>query len=123
MTAHLTIAAQSGAPLGSYPALPVTPGSADLGWTANTDQTDRSTPIVAGKTVVLAWNTDSGAHTITFTSVADDKNRTGDISAYSIAAGKISRFGIFQLAGWTHSGVLWIDVSDPKVVIAVITLP
>lgn len=107
---------------GPYPALPLTPGSnltevpADVG-------NGNSTPIVEGKTIVVAHNVNVAAKTITFTSVADDKNRSGDITAYSIAAGKIRIFGNFKVPGWTHSGDLWIDSNHADVLLAVVTLP
>jgi hypothetical protein len=106
-----------------YPVLPLGAGTADLTETAVDDPTDRQTTLIDGKTVILAHNTDVGAHTITFTSVADSFNRTGDITAYSIAAGKIARFGPFKSSGWATSGQLLIDVSDPLVRLAVVTLP
>jgi hypothetical protein len=109
--------------VGSYPSLPLAGGSADLTETAVDDPTDRYTALVNGKTVVLAHNTDTNPHTITFTSVEDSFHRKGDITAYSIAAGKIARFGPFQSAGWADAGNLDIDVSDPLVRLAVITLP
>lgn len=117
-----TIVAQS--LLGSYPTLPIDSGGADLIFTATDDPTDRETTIVENKTLVLGYNTDSGAHTVTFTSVVDSPyNRTGDIAAYSVAAGKVAAFGPFKSAGWSHTGKLYIDVSDPTLRLAVITLP
>jgi hypothetical protein len=109
---------------GPYPALPVTPGS-DLAMQAGDVGLGNYTPLVDGKTVVLVQNTDSGARTVTFASVADAPfSRKGDISAYSLAAGKIRPFGPFKSAGWAQAGAqLWIDVSDATVKVAVITLP
>jgi hypothetical protein len=119
--ARTTITSQS--LLGAYPTLPISAGGADLEFTANTDPTDRSTPIVENKTVVLAYNTDTSAHTITINSAPDTFNREGDITAYSVAAGKVACFGPFKAAGWANAGVLEIDVSDPKLEVAVIQLP
>lgn len=107
---------------GAYPTLPVTPAS-DLTLVAADVANGNMTPIVEGKTVVFAQNTGVGARTITFTSVADTFGRTGDITAYSLAAGKMKLFGAFKAAGWTHSGNLWIDGSHAEVLLAVITLP
>lgn len=109
--------------IGSYPSLPVSPAAADMIFTASDDPTSRFTSLFHKKTTVLAYNTDSGAHTITFSSVADLQRRVGDISAYSVAAGKIAAFGPFEIEGWSNSGQLWIDVSDPKLRLAVISLP
>lgn len=119
--ARTTISAQTFP--GNYPVLPFDAGEADLVETAVDDPTDRETPLIDGKTVVLAHNTDTVAQTITIASAADTFNRFGDITAYSIAAGKIARFGPFKTAGWAVSGKLNIDVSDPLVRLAVITLP
>jgi hypothetical protein len=109
--------------LGAYPTLPIASGGADLEFTANTDPTDRSTTIVENKTIVLCYNTDVAPQTVTINSAPDTFNREGDISAYSLAAGKVAVFGPFKAAGWANAGVLEIDVSDPKLEIAVITLP
>lgn len=119
--ARTTIAAQTLA--GAYPTLPISAGAADFLETAVDDPTDRQTPLVDGKTLVIARNTDSGAHTITISSVTDTFNRTGDITAYSIAAGKVARFGPFKSAGWANAGQLLIDISSPLVRLTVVTLP
>lgn len=119
--ARTNIGAQS--PIGSYPLLPISAAGADLVFTAVDDPVSRSTPLVDNKTVLLAYNTDSVSHTITIGSVADALKRPGDIAAYPVAAGKVSAFGPFRTAGWSNLGLLNIDVSDPKVRLAVITLP
>jgi hypothetical protein len=118
---RLTIAAQTLD--GAYPALPYDAGAADLSFTATDDQTDRETPLVDNKTVVLAMNTDESAHTITIHSVADQFNRVGDIAAYSVDPGKVARFGPFKTSGWAASAKLLIDVSNATLRLAVVTLP
>lgn len=111
-------------PLGAYPTLPISASGADLLFSAIDDPTDRSTSLISGKTMILAFNTDVSARTITFTSAQDTFHRTGDISAYSIAAGKVSMFGPFSSGGWAQPGsLLYIDVSNPKVRLAVLQLP
>ena len=120
--ARTNIVAQS--LLGSYPALPVSPGAADPGFTSTSDPTDRVTALVDSKTIVIAKNSDVSNHTITFTSVPDTLLRPGDITAYQVDAGDISIFGPFKNAGWGQTGnLLFIDVSDAHVQLAVITLP
>lgn len=106
---------------GSYPDLPVAANSRDLAMQAGDASLHNYTPIVDGKTVVIAQNTDSGAHTVGFVSQADDLGRTGDISAYSIGAGELAIFGPFKLKGWSDGGNLDIDVNDATVKLAVIT--
>lgn len=110
--------------LGSYPTLPISAGGADLEFNANTDPTDRVTPLVDNKTMILAYNSGATPRTITIGSVVDSPfNRTGDINAYSVAAGKIAMFGPFKSAGWASSGNLNVDVSNAELLTAAITLP
>jgi hypothetical protein len=113
---------------GSYPALPVGAGSLALAFQAADVALKQYTPLITGKTYILAQNTDSGAHTVTISSVADEKNRKGDITSYSLAAGVIAQFGPFVTAGWltptdgaTPAG-LWFEANDATVKFAVVTL-
>ena len=100
--------------LGSYPALPLTVNTADLTETA-ADQVNFDSVALSGDDIVIAHNTDSGAHTVTFSSVVDDKNRTGDITAYSIGAGEIAVFR-FKAAGWKQSdGYLYCTANSATV--------
>lgn len=119
--ARVNVAAQT--TLGAYPELPLTANSADLAMQAGDNSLGNYTALVDNKTFVIAQNTDSGAHTITFTSVVDTFNRTGNITSYSIGAGELAMFGPFKTLGWANSGQLWIDVNDNTVKLAVITLP
>lgn len=105
MAARVLIAAQS--VVGTYPTVAaIAANAADLTETAGDAANGNYTPIVEAKTVVIAHNTGVGARTITFTSApAPTTNRTGDITAYSLGAGEISRpFGPFKAAGWANVG-------------------
>jgi hypothetical protein len=115
------IAAQ--APLGSYPTLPIAANGADVVWTLTTDQTDRSTALYNAKTLVLARNSDTVVHTVTFTSVPDSLNRPGHITAYALDPGDVGMFGPFQASGWAIAGQLEIDVSSALVLLAALRLP
>ena len=122
--ARVLVAAQT--PPGAFPSLPVTPGSRALSEQAADTSLGNYTTIVSGKTLVLAHNTDLGAHTVTFTSVVDGQNRSGDITAYSIAAGVTALFGPFVTTpvGWSQAspaGSLWMDANDPTIKWIVIT--
>jgi len=119
--ARTTINSQN--PLGAYPVLPIPSGAADLMFTATDDPIDRQTPLVSGKTMVMAFNAGLSAHTITFTSTQDVFHRTGDISAYSVAPGTLAMFGPFSSGGWANSGQLYIDVSNAELRLAVLKLP
>lgn len=107
---------------GAYPALPLTPGS-NLTEVPGDVTNGNSTALVEGKTMVVAHNINVAAKTITFTSVVDAFGRTGNITAYSIAAGAIKLFGPFKLAGWSNAGNLDIDVNHADVLLAVVSLP
>jgi len=104
MAARVLVAAQS--LVGTYPVLPLTADAADLAEQAGDATLLNYTPLVDGKTVVIAHNTSATvARTVSFISAPDDKNRTGDITAYSLGIGEISKpFGPFRTAGWANVG-------------------
>ena len=107
---------------GAYPV--VTAGSRVLAMQACDASLNNSTAIVEGKTILIFQNTDSGAHTITIHSIADVPfNRTGNVTAYSLAAGAIAMFGPFKASGWKQAseGDLWFEANDATVKVAVIT--
>lgn len=119
--ARVLVAAQTTP--GAYPTLPITANSRDLTFQAGDNSLGNYTSIVEGKTLVVVHNTDSGAHTVTFTSQPDTYGRSGDISSYSLGAGELGLFGPFKALGWSDAGNLDIDCSDNTVKFAVITLP
>lgn len=103
MAARVLVTAQ--AVVGQYPVTPLTVGAATLAETAGDATNGHYTPIVNGKTYVIAHNTGAGARTLTITSSVDTFNRLGPITAYSIAAGGISiPFGPFTQVGWGNVG-------------------
>lgn len=108
-------------PSGSTPALQPGAGSLDLTWAS--DQPNGNSVVSTGRELILVNNSDVGAHTVTITSVANTHNRTGDITAYSVGAGKTAVIGPLKSAGWAHSGLLYLDCSDATVTFAVIQLP
>lgn len=82
---------------------------------------------ITGRQFIVIQNTGVGARTFTITSVADEKGRTGDITAYSLAAGEFAYFpgGLTNSPGWKNSstGLLTITPSHAEVKYAVFTLP
>jgi hypothetical protein len=94
--------------------------------TSISDPTDRYTALVDNKTSVMAVNSDSAPHDITITAAPDTPfNRAVDL-VVTLAAGEIAVLGPFKQAGWSNSlgptnNLLFIDVSDPKVQMAVLT--
>jgi hypothetical protein len=119
--ARVLVAAQV-AP-GAYPV--VTANSRDLAMQAADPSLKNYTPLVEGKTLLIAQNTDSGAHTVTITSIVDAFNRTGDVTAYSLGAGELAIFGPFKEAGWKHLDTgevgIWFEANDATVKFAVVT--
>lgn len=78
-----------------------------------------------GREIILVKN-GTGTNTITFTSVADEKGRTGDITTYSIAAGLFAAFGVglTNSPGWLSTArQIRVTVSSAEVTIAVLRLP
>lgn len=109
-------------PVGGYPTLPVTALSLNLAFAS--DQSNGNSVVSTGRELILAWNQHATlARTITITSIADGDNRSGDITAYSIAAATIACFGPVPSAGWAHGGLLYLDCSTSDIKFAVLQLP
>jgi hypothetical protein len=85
---------------------------------------NNSTPST-GKELLVAYNSDgANTYTVTVTSVADPLGRTGDISAFSIAHGKIAIFGPFQQTGWRQpDGNLYYQANNAAILFSPIILP
>lgn len=78
-------------------------GTADLTWTS-ADVSNLNSFTMSGKEIVFCRNTHAtNPYTVTLTSAPDALGRTKDIAAYSIAAGKVARFGPFATLGWRQS--------------------
>jgi len=109
--------------LGGYPNLPLTATSANVTMTA-ANTTDKEQFVATGRELVIAHNTGASARTVTFTSTTDTRNRTGDITAYSIGAGLIAVFGPFPLEGWRQTdGMVYMEANHAEVKFGVIVLP
>ena len=110
-------------PLGSYPALPITPAGMDFVFTAG-DSVNGNSFVSTGREVVIVQNTAAGAGTVTFTSVADGINRIGDITTYSVGVALFSLFGPFLKTGWANtSGLVTLTCSAVTMKFAVVRLP
>lgn len=98
----------------------ISANGADVALTA-ADATNKQEATITGRELILAYNSDSGAHTVTFTSIADDLGRTGDITSYSVGAGEFALFGPFTLKGWQQSnGKVYFEANDATVKFLVI---
>lgn len=75
--------------------------SADVTLTAVDTVNNNSVTLEAGM-CALIQNSGASAYTVTFTSVADDLGRTGDIT-YSLGAGEFALIGPVTLKGWRQT--------------------
>lgn len=113
--------------LGSNPVLQPTAGSMTLTPIA-ADITNKAKFTVTGKEILVVVNANASPATVTITSVPDERNRTGDITTYSVAAGdtvpKVMFFGPVQLAGWRQTdGYVYVEASAATLFYGVIRLP
>ena len=105
------------------PIAPVTALSADVLPTA-ADASNGNSVTLTGREIILVLNTDTGSHTVTFTSTPDSQGRSGDITSYAVAAGVYSLFGPFPLNGWLGSnGSMTFSSNSALVKFFVIRLP
>jgi hypothetical protein len=102
-----------------------TAGQIHFTWTAG--NTGGDTITITGREIVLAWNSGASPYTVGVTSQIDGQNRTGDISAYSLAAGEFAYVsaGLTNAPGWKNqsTGLLTITPSNAAVKWAVLQLP
>jgi hypothetical protein len=115
---------------GPYPTNPVVAPTLDLTFTAADvsngnyfvgDPVTSSLPQGSvGGDVLLVTNTDTAAHTITFTSQPLN-GRSYDITSYSVGAGVTSAFKYSQLAGWADvSGNVYFTATSALLLVAVL---
>jgi hypothetical protein len=72
---------------------------------------------LTGHEVLLAENTDTDAHHITISSVADEEGRLGDVTSYAVAAGAQVAFSFRGgTAGWKQTdGNAYVSADDATV--------
>lgn len=88
--------------------------------------TDGDTFVCTGREILLCRNINVAAKTITITSIADETNRTEDITTYSIGASEYAVFGVglTNSKGWkSTAGTIRITVEHADVLVAVLRLP
>jgi hypothetical protein len=80
--------------------------------------------VASGRDLLIARNTDVGAQTVTLRSVADDKGRTGDITAESIPAGGLHIFGPLAKSYWAQAnGFINVDGASANIKFSVVQIP
>jgi hypothetical protein len=100
----------------------------DLDYTMAAGDVTGNTFVCTGREIVLIYNPVGGStYTVTITSVANAKNRTGNVAAYSMAAGDFIAWagGLTSQPGWKNAstGVITLTASNAAVLIAVVRLP
>ena len=110
--------------LACYPSLPITANVLDFTFTAaGADFADGAGFTLTEEEILIIYNPDSSAHTITIFSKADVYNRTGDITAYSLGAGEYCVFPQFKKDGWIQSdNKLYFAANSTLVQFAVLRL-
>jgi hypothetical protein len=108
--------------LGPWPSLQPAANALDVTFTA-ADVANKNQFSASGDDLILVWNTDgANPYTFTVTSVVDDKNRTGDITTYSLAAGEVGAFRV-RNDGWRQTdGKIYLEGSNAAIKFAVIAL-
>jgi hypothetical protein len=110
-------------PKGPYPALPPAADSLDFAWAA-ADVANKNQFTSSGRDLLLVNNTGASAYTVTITSIADALGRTGDISAYSLAAGDFAVFWVGAQAGWQQTdGKVYLEANNAAVKFAIVRIP
>jgi len=110
-------------PKGSYPTLPLAADSADLAFVVAGTYTDGEGWANTGREILVVWNSGASPYTFTVSSVAY-LGRTGDITAYSLAAGEYAVVGPFDPKGWNQTdGQVYVAGSNVAVKFAVVQLP
>lgn len=110
-------------PLGSYPSLPIAATGADFVFTA-ADASNGNSFVSTGRELLLVQNSGASPYTVTISSVADNLQRTGDITTYSVGAGLFSMFGPFSQPGWKQTdGTVHVTASNAAIKFAVVRLP
>ena len=102
-------------PLGPYPTLQPAANALDLTLTA-ADTVNKEQFTLDGPALIIAHNNGVGARTITLTSTTDSKQRTGDVTAFSIGADEIAVFKVDSTEGWRQTdGYMYIEASHAEV--------
>ena len=113
-------------PVGPYPTLQPAVNSLDLTFTAADVAGDpiKEQFVPSGDDLLLVWNKHATlAKTFTISSAADDRRRTGDITAYSVGVGEIAGFRFKKQVGWRQTdGYVYIEGESADIFFCVVQL-
>jgi len=106
--------------LGPYPSSP-SAGQFDVTLTA-VDEVSGNEFALSGKEVLVFYNSGATDAGITLTSVADEQNRTGDLTA-TLGANEMAAFHVGALEGWRQTtGAFYFTGSISGLKVAVLRL-
>lgn len=101
-------------------------GGADFTFAA-ADVSNGNEWLANGSDILVMWNSGlADAHTVTVASVADEKNRTADITAYELAAGEFAtcQVGLTNSKGWQQTDKsIHINANHAEIKFAILRLP
>lgn len=101
-------------PAGPYPTLPVAANSMDILETA-ADPANKEQFEASGDDLVVVRNSGASPYTVTFTSVVDTLNRSGDVGPYTLAAGESMSFR-FRKQGWAQANnKIYMEASNAAI--------
>jgi hypothetical protein len=99
-----------------------------LDYTMATADVTGNTFVCTGRELLMVYNPAGGStYTLTITSTADEKGRTGNITSYSMAAGDFIVWtgGLTLSPGWkdASTGIITVTANNAAVLLAVLVLP
>ena len=90
-----------------------------LVWTA-ADISNLNSFVLTGREIILVRNDDASGQLVTLTSVADDKNRVGNVTK-TVATTAYAVFAATDISGWIQSdGLFYLDAPDADVFFSII---
>lgn len=102
-------------------------GAGEADFTLAAGNTDGNYFTCTGREIIIIYNPAGGStYTVTVTSVADEKGRSGNLTSYSMAAGDyvVLPMALTNAQGWKDtSGRVNITVNNAAVLVAVLRLP
>ena len=108
-------------PKGPHPGT-ISANDLDFSFTS-ADLSNKNSFTMTGRELILARNVNSGAQTITLTSVADPQNRLGTITTYSVGASEFAMFWAGDILGWRQSdGEFYLEGSHADIKFAVVKI-
>lgn len=110
-------------PSGPYPALPLDADTLDIAMTAADVANGNYVTFPGNEALLIVRNSHATTpYTFTVVSSADELQRTGDVTEYSLGAGEVAVLRLKRL-GWAQSnGQLYLDAENAAILFALVRL-